>query len=263
MLKSGLCSITFRQLTVAQLTALVKKAGLDAIEWGGDVHVPPGDVGAAREALRLTQKAGLEVSSYGSYYRVIDADGNIQPFGPVLESALALGTDTIRIWAGTCSSETISNTCRKKIVEELYSALELAAAHGVRLALEFHSHTLADSHEAVRALLDEVNHPFLYTYWQPVYWQSDMDYQLDGLSRLSDHVLNLHLFHWTVRSGEGSLASRTDRHPLAEGFTEWQRYLTVPLNPVFKHYALMEFVRDDDPEQFLRDAAVLKKMLGA
>ncbi len=40
MIKSGLVSITFRQLTCEQIVDLVSKAKLDAIEWGGDIHVP-------------------------------------------------------------------------------------------------------------------------------------------------------------------------------------------------------------------------------
>ena len=41
---TGLVSVTFRDKTPAEIVSEVKKAGLDAIEWGGDVHVPHGDV---------------------------------------------------------------------------------------------------------------------------------------------------------------------------------------------------------------------------
>ena len=40
MIESGLVSITFRKLTVEKIIELVKEAGLQGIEWGGDVHVP-------------------------------------------------------------------------------------------------------------------------------------------------------------------------------------------------------------------------------
>lgn len=39
----GLCSITFRDKTVDEVITLVKKADLDAIEWGSDIHVPGDD----------------------------------------------------------------------------------------------------------------------------------------------------------------------------------------------------------------------------
>jgi len=65
MLIPGLVSVTFRQLTVEEIGELATECGLQAVEWGGDVHVPPGDFAAARRAL----DTGLKVAAYGSYYR--------------------------------------------------------------------------------------------------------------------------------------------------------------------------------------------------
>ena len=48
MLTGGLVSITFRDLEANEIIDLVKKSGLTAIEWGGDVHVPHGDFNRAR-----------------------------------------------------------------------------------------------------------------------------------------------------------------------------------------------------------------------
>ena len=70
VLTSGLVSITFRQLTPEQIVDLVAETGLAAIEWGGDVHVPHGEVAPARDVRRRTEEAGLIVASYGSYLRV-------------------------------------------------------------------------------------------------------------------------------------------------------------------------------------------------
>ena len=39
----------------------VKAAGLDGIEWGGDVHVPHGDVETAKRVAKLMEEAGLEI----------------------------------------------------------------------------------------------------------------------------------------------------------------------------------------------------------
>jgi 3-dehydroshikimate dehydratase len=49
----GLVSVTLRSLPPQEIIALAVKAGMKAIEWGGDVHVPPGDVAAASEIGRL------------------------------------------------------------------------------------------------------------------------------------------------------------------------------------------------------------------
>jgi len=54
MIVPGWVSITFRSLTAERIIALVRQAGLSAIEWGGDIHVRHGDTGRAREVRRLT-----------------------------------------------------------------------------------------------------------------------------------------------------------------------------------------------------------------
>lgn len=260
MVKSGICSITFRELDLAAVVALTRRAGLDAIEWGGDVHVRPGDVVAAKEARHLTQEAGLVVSSYGSYYKGLDPDGNVVPFEPVLQTALELGTGTIRIWADGKGSEVCDPARRAKFIEALHVALDAAQEQNIRLALEFHANTLTDSNFAAKALLDEVNHPNLYTYWQPIYWLADQDYRLQGLDLLYGRILNLHVFHWLFRPSVGGWGENVDRRPLSEGATEWKTYLSEKLDPSVEHFALLEFVRKDCSEQFLKDAAILKEI---
>lgn len=259
-MKPGICSVTCRQLGLQGVVDLTRLAGLDAIEWGGDVHVPPGDMAIAKEARRLTIDAGLEVSSYGSYYTVLDTEGNAKDFSPVLESALALGTDTIRIWPGARPSEVAGADYRVKLIEKLRADLDLAAARNVRLALEFHANTLSDSNAAASALLEEMNHPNLYSYWQPMYWLAEPAYRFQGLEKLAERVLNLHVFHWRFCPFAGTWNENIDRRPLSEGADEWRRLLSVPL-PAGDHYALLEFVRGDEPEQFVQDAATLKQWL--
>lgn len=255
-MKTGLCSVTFRQLPLAQIVELVKKAGLDAIEWGGDVHVPHGDLAAARMAARITTEAGLGVSSYGSYYRVLDEKGAAQEFDPVLETALELGVDTVRIWAGHQSSAAADAAYWNHLIEHSLQIADQAAGHHVRLAYEFHRNTLNDTNESAVCLLKALGHANLYTYWQPICWGPGMDYRLEGLKALRERVLNLHVFYWLYDSEKQQRASR----PLAEGADDWLRYLAVDL-PTGDHFALLEFVRDNNPAQFLADAETLKKWI--
>ncbi|MET0262082.1 MAG: sugar phosphate isomerase/epimerase, partial [Rariglobus sp.] len=69
MIYPGLVSVTFRKLSPNEVAGLVKKAGLKGIEWGGDIHVPHGDLARAREVRELTLEHGLKTAAYGSYYR--------------------------------------------------------------------------------------------------------------------------------------------------------------------------------------------------
>lgn len=259
--KTGLCSVSFREHSPEQIVELVAKAGLHAVEWASNCHVPEGDLATAERVARITNEAGLETSSYGSYYRVLDAEGAPVPFEPFLESAQALGTDTIRIWAGQDPSDAVSDGLREKLVDQIRSATEAADKLGIRLGLEFHANTLSDSNYATQSLLDAVDHSNLFAYWQPVYWLTDPAYRIEGLKQLAPKVSNLHVFYWQFRPGRGDWGQSTDRRPLEEAVDDWRSYFEVPLDPSFQHYALMEFVRDDDPEQFLRDAATLKSMV--
>lgn len=65
MIKSGLCSVTFRNKTPGEIIDLTARAGLCAIEWGSDVHVREGDIKAAEEIRIMTEEKGLEIPAYG------------------------------------------------------------------------------------------------------------------------------------------------------------------------------------------------------
>ena len=57
-------SVTFRKKSPREIIELARKAGLDGIEWGGDVHATSPE--AAKEIRRMMEE--LSVFSLGSYY---------------------------------------------------------------------------------------------------------------------------------------------------------------------------------------------------
>ena len=95
----GLCSVTFRSLSPQAVIDLAAANGIKAIEWGGDIHVAPGDLDNARDVAARTAKASLTVSSYGSY--IFAPDFAPEDVTATLETAKALGTGHIRIWPGS------------------------------------------------------------------------------------------------------------------------------------------------------------------
>ena len=94
---AGLCSVTLRASSPGEVVDVAAAAGLTAIEWGGDVHVPTGDLSAATEVAARTAAAGLSVGSYGSYLFAEPelADDEI---ARVVDTATALGAPWIRVW---------------------------------------------------------------------------------------------------------------------------------------------------------------------
>ena len=103
MYKSGLTSISFRSLSCEEIIALAK-GKVDAIEWGSDVHVKPGDPAYAANVAKMTRDAGMLVESYGSYYYADEG----ADFEALLACAVAMDVKTIRIWAGKTASDTCS-----------------------------------------------------------------------------------------------------------------------------------------------------------
>jgi len=247
-IRPGLCSVTFRQLDPSAIAALAASAGLEAIEWGGDVHVPPGDAVRAAEVARITADAGLAVASYGSYFRA-EAGEDI---APVLDSAEALGADRIRVWAGRIGSADAAAAERAEVVDALAAAAEQAGQRGISLALEFHGGTLADDAAQTLRVLAEVASPHLSTYWQPTVSASDAvavaEYQ-----RIADRVSAVHVFSWWPVAERLPLTARDGL------WTAFARAAAVAAKP--PRDALLEFVPGDDPAALAAEAAALRGYL--
>ena len=257
MLHSGLVSISFRSLSPEEIVALATQARLEGIEWGGDVHVPHGDVTRAAAVRRLSRAAGLRVSAYGSYYRAGEPAGAENPdFAAVLASARELGAPVIRIWAGRKGSAAVDAAEREAVVADLERIGRMARAEGIVVACEFHANTLTDTNESALALYDAVTCDTVRAYWQPPVDRSP-EYCLEGLRALLPRLCNLHVFYWTTANG------RRERRPLAEGEEYWAPFFEAVAATGRDHWAMLEFVRDDAPEQLLDDAAVLNRWLAA
>lgn len=250
MLIPGLVSITFRQLPPQDIVSLASESRLRSIEWGGDVHVPHGDRARARDVRRLTQDAGLVVSAYGSYYRAGVSESDGLAFRRVLDTAVALGAPTVRVWAGASGSATASGSTRRAVTADLVRVCDLAAAANVGVGLEFHADTLNDTAESGAALIQDVARPNLTTFWQPPNGV-ELPAALRGLQLLSPYVSNVHVFHWWP--------DHLHRHPLEAGADRWSAYLAA-LGERPRHVSL-EFVRGDDFEQLRHDATTLKRLL--
>lgn len=251
MFQTGLVSITFRCFTPAEIVALVAQAKLEAIEWGGDIHVPHGDLQAAREVQALTRNAGLTVAAYGSYYRVGHGESEGDPFQAVLDTAVALGAPVVRVWAGRKDSGDADSAYRRQVTQDLRRICELAAPAGVIVATEFHRGTLTDTAASARQLLQKVGHPALRTLWQPRV-NAGIHQAMADLERLLPWLAHLHVFHWRG----------TQRLPLLEGNEAWPLYLALADSAVWRRPALIEFVQNDSPEQFLQDARALRRWCG-
>ncbi len=246
----GLVSITFRALSPAAVVELAAAAGLHAIEWGGDVHCPHGEVARATAVAALTRAAGLTVGAYGSYYRLGASEAQGLAFSQVLASAQALGAPRIRVWAGTQGSALTTTAQREAVVADARRCAALAAEVGIRVLSEWHGGTLTDTLVSGREFLTAVAHPNFATVWQPSVGLST-DEALVELAGVLPWVEHLHVFHW----------DQQERLPLADGADCWRRYLALAATCGRPLIAALEFVQRDDPAQLLRDGATLAQLL--
>ena len=236
MRQTGLLSVTFRSLPVEQIIRLAVTAGLDGIEWGGDIHVPPGDLRLAERVGTSTRNAGLINFAYGSYWRA-DREPEM-----IAETAAALGVQWIRIWAGTISSVECPPEIRKKTVKYIRNICR--HSNGLQIAAEWHRNTLTDDAESAAKLLNEVGEDNFFCYFQ-------RDSQRDNLRDIAIVPKG------RIRAVHVQQIENGQRLQLKDGLPEWTGLIAhIPENVPL----LLEFVKNDLEEQFRADAVILKKL---
>lgn len=247
MFSIGLVTIALRGLGAREVVSWAKEAGLDALEWSGNHHVLPGDVATAENLRKWTEEAGLRIASFASYYR----PGCGEDFAPVLAVAAALGAPSIRVWAGNKGAADAGEAWWDAVVADTLAAAAAAHDKGIRIAFEYHSHTLTDSAESAARLMRRVEAAGnVSLYWQP---ELDLNVQdnLRGLRTIAPWLSNVHAFAYR----EGKCIE------LAEWEADWREYMSVIASLPGDRDVMIEFVKDDVPEQLLRDAATLRRIV--
>ena len=263
----GLCTVTFRRLDLGEVAELAAASGVEAVEWGGDVHVPEGDRRAAAAAAALSADLGLGVASYGSYL-FLDAHLD-RRLGVVLDTALELGSPAVRVWCPPVrdapggpvpgdGSEGDGTVAWSALVDAAARAEAAARELGLVLYLEFHGGGATASVPAVVDLLEQV--PGLWTGWQPPYWAPRTAVEeVADLGALTGRLLHVDVYEWDA---DGS------RRPLGDGRTVWATRLRAASGAVgaaraagLRPAAFIEFVPGDDPASLAREVASLASAL--
>lgn len=247
-MKTGLVSVSFRALTPDNIISLAAESGLNAIEWGGDVHVPAGDIAGARRVGEATRAAGLSVACYGSYYRLTDAQTGMAQ--RVTETAQALGAPMIRVWAGEKGSAQATERDWDEICRNAGLLADLAAQHGIDVVLEWHGGTLTDTLPSALRLLRTVSRPNLGTLWQPPVGMGAEECAAQ-IRAAGEFIRNIHVFSWRG----------IDRLPLEDGEAKWRACLPEIEKLPGDRTLLLEFVAGDDPRQLPKDAETLRRWM--
>lgn len=257
MIRAGLCSVTFRALDVEEIIDLAAETGIEAIEWGADRHVLPGDLAQARRTRDLCRDKGIAPASYGSYVRAgtPDAPG---AFAEVLDTAEALGSGNIRVWAGKAKRSDAGEAAFNTAAAELHQMARLAAEKSITVSVEYHRNSLTEEAGDALALVEAAGHDNLFSYWQPVPGRGRARW-LEELALLAPHLGDLHVFHWIMTE------AGQERRPLAKGLADWRALIDAwTPAPRWPHprTGFLEFVRDDTVAQYHDDVHHLRALCG-
>ncbi len=248
----GLTSISFRELNHREIIRICAENKVDLIEWGGDIHVPPGDLEKAKKIGIATREQGIQTPSYGSYYRLSENKNIEDSFLQVLDTAEALGARLIRVWtASTRGLTDLNNTCDQSI-KELRIICQMAAQRNMAIALEYHRGTLTETKEMTLKILKATGADNLYTYWQ---MNPDISHKerLEEIKYLKEYICSVHVFYWIA--GE----NKDIRLPLSKGKQYWQEYWELLRDcncPM-----IIEFVKDNKIEQLSEDLIGLSALI--
>ena len=246
MSKIGFTTVTFRDLSRRQVCQIAKDNGIEILEWGGDVHLPPNDKEALDEVLALQKEFSIKAVSYGSYYRL--GDNDMEMWQNIVDTASAIGAKYIRIWQGSLGSKKVTDDYLQSMIKETKALAKIAKEKDLTVAFEFHKKTNNDTAKSCIEFLKAVNEDNVKTYWQPFSYLND----LKVLKEVVPYAVTIHVFTWN---------KACCRFPLAKGEKKWKKFISIIKEANTDPNYIMEFVKGDDPKQFAKDLKVLRSWL--
>lgn len=211
MYKTGLASIAFRHLSVEDVIAAAKNAGLSYIEWGSDIHAPVTDLANIRRVRQLTEDAGLQCSSYGAYFNIVkDAPEDIRLY---IAAARALGVSTIRIWCSGHPYELPAEELEKRYAT-CREIAKIAEEEQVMICAECHSGNLTHDLQSSLDFMTAVNSANFRMYWQPCELLTTEE-NIAFAKAAAPYVTNVHVYYYVNKT----------HTPLWEGKEGWTEYI--------------------------------------
>ncbi|MBQ2775287.1 MAG: TIM barrel protein [Clostridia bacterium] len=241
--KIGLASVTFRNKTVLEIVEIAKKAGVDYIEWGADVHVKTAE--DAQKAKELCEFNGIKISSYGSYYRVGSCDGVL--WEQICKIAQILGAASVRVWLGEKDSEKTSEEEYEVLFADLKSICETAEKYKLFVCPECHDNTFNNNTDAIIKLKNQLNKDNFRTYFQSRYFR--FNYDIDRIERTFDFIENVHVSYRDLKREQRF--RKKDKNYL-------DKLLKKLLQMDFKGLVIVEFTKGSKEKNFIKDVKKLK-----
>lgn len=260
-MKVALCTIAFRERLLEYSLDLACECGFDAVEiWGREPHISEVyDASRVAAAHKMVTERGLTVAVFGSYLRF----GATQPEELTLRDMLQIGAGleapVMRVWASDVGSAQADGGLWNRTVAEAREAACAAAKMGMRLAVEMHSNTLADTGATARRLVEEVNHPAFGLNYQASPRLDEED-PLERLELALPYVFHLHAQNYVPLNGA---ADKVERVGLAEGSIDYAPLVSRLREVGYDGYLAVEFCpsnHEDKRAAIKADCAYLRSL---
>ena len=242
-LKLGLCSVTFRKKSAAQVIEIAKKAGINYIEWGGDVHITNKE--EARIVKSICDNENIKISSYGSYFNSAEFDK--KKWEQVCEIAKAMDAKSVRIWLGKKNSEDTDEKEYSSLLENTKQMCDIAKNYSLTVSPECHDNTFNNNTDAILRFIKDLQRENFSTYFQSRYFR--MEYDLDRIDRTFDVTENVHVSYRDLK--------REQRYRKKD-----KNYLDALLKKLieknFDGIVMIEFVDYNSEKVFYKDIEKLK-----
>ncbi len=243
--KLGLVSVSFRAKSPEEILQAMQKAGLHYIEWGSDVHAPYSEHEKLRELVSLGEKYDVKCSSYGTYFRI--GENRPEEILEYIAAAKILGTDILRIWAGSKNSEDFTEEEKEVFFEQCREIASYAEQENVKICLECHNNTFTRSLTGTLELKEHVTSDHFIMYWQPNQYGT-VEGNLAYAEAVGGYTEVIHVFNW-----EGK-----QKFPLREAVELWKQYLEKFDDEKF---LLLEFMPDGRLESLGAEADALREIV--
>ncbi len=239
----GLCSVTFRKKTAEEVVEIAKNSGIGFIEWGGDVHVK--SLEDAKKVRALCDKAGIKISSYGSYFNSLNYDE--VKWIEACKIAKEMNADSIRIWLGKKNSQDTSDEEYKSILENTKGMCDIASEYSLTVCPECHDNTYNNDTDAILRFIGDLGKDNFRTYFQSRYFR--MEYDLDRIERTYDHIKNVHVSYRDLKREQ--LFRKKDKNYL-------DTLLKRLIAKGFSGIVMLEFVSGDKEKSLQSDTEKLR-----
>ena len=244
-LKLGICSVTFRGKSAAEVVKTAKKGGVEYIEWGGDVHVT--NRAEAQTVKALCDNEWIKISSYGSYFNSLEYDE--LKWSEICEIASVMNASTIRIWLGKKNSEETEPEEYAVLLENTRKMCDVASGYGLIVSPECHDNTYNNNTDAILKFIRDLGRDNFKTYFQSRYFR--MEYDIDRIDRTYEYIQDVHVSYRDLKKEQ--LFRKKDKYYLDKLIQEFK-------SRNFDGIVMIEFVEEDSETSFLIDVEKLRSI---